>query len=54
MGCAELLHRWKNEEYLGHNIMPLIECAYIGDLEIVNFIKILLRNKFKSIAFPFH
>jgi len=53
IGGAELLHKWRNDEYLGHNIMPIIECAYLGELEINNFIKILLyensTNKFSTL-----
>ena len=44
INSADLLKQWKTEEKLCHNIMPMIECAYIGELKISKFIQILLYD----------
>ena len=37
----KLLKRWKDENAYTHNIMPIIECAHLWNLDVDNFIKIL-------------
>lgn len=39
-----LLKKWKNENKFSHNIMPLIECAHIGDLPITSCSRVLVYD----------
>ncbi|TXH69762.1 MAG: hypothetical protein E6Q85_08375 [Thiothrix sp.] len=41
---AALLKRWKSEYKFNHNIMPLIECAHIGDLPITSCSSVLVYD----------
>jgi len=41
----ELLKKWDNDGMREHNIMLIIECAYIGELSTSNFMEVLLYSK---------
>jgi hypothetical protein len=43
---AALLKKWKDDNKYGHNIMPLIECAHIGDLPITSCSSVLIYDDF--------
>lgn len=41
----ELVKKWNDEKMHGHNIMPIIECAYIGELSTDSFLRVLLYDR---------
>ncbi|MEZ0149470.1 MAG: hypothetical protein AB9Q19_09175 [Candidatus Reddybacter sp.] len=53
---VDLLSRWKNGGELSRNIMPLIECAYIGRLGVNLFVQAYLyesgANTFSKLEKP--
>jgi hypothetical protein len=41
----ELVKKWNDEKMHRHIIMPIIECAYIGELSTDNFSRVLLYDR---------
>ena len=41
----ELLQKWKNENSLVRKLMPIIECAHLGELEVSKFDQVYLYEK---------